>query len=161
MKSRHLGACALMGLLWSATAVAQTEKTWTLDAEFDTGVLDSVNHDAPNNDQLQLNTSSSTEPYIWIANVDMGTVTKMDTRTGKQVARYDSVLMTNWDGSVPAVKPARGNCNSPSRTAVDGSGNSFVANRGICSGSSASVTKYAGTLSACVDRNGNNTIDTS
>jgi choice-of-anchor A domain-containing protein len=156
-----IGFCTLIGLLWSAAAAAQTEKTWTLDGEFDTGVLDSVNHDAPNNHQLQLNTSSSTEPYIWIANFEMGTVTKIDTRTGKQVARYDSVLVKNWDGSVPAVKAPRGNCNSPSRTAVDGNGNAFVANRGICADSSASVTKYAGTLSACVDRNGNNTIDTS
>ncbi|WP_324991385.1 choice-of-anchor A family protein [Hyalangium sp.] len=138
-----------------------TEKTWTLDGEFDTGILDSVNHDAPNNHQLQLNTSSSTEPYIWVANVDIGTVTKIDTRTGKQVAKYDSVLVQNWDGSNPVVRPPRGHCNSPSRTAVDGTGNAYVTNRAVCAGDTASATKYAGSLSACVDRNGNGVIDTS
>ncbi len=99
---KQMMACSLTALLWAVPSVAG-EKTWTLDGEFDTGVLDSVNHDAPNNDQLQLNTSSSTEPYIWIANYAQDTVTKMDTRTGKQVAKYHSVLMTNWDGTVPTV----------------------------------------------------------
>ncbi|HEX8697572.1 MAG TPA: choice-of-anchor A family protein, partial [Myxococcaceae bacterium] len=88
------------------------------------------------------------------------TVTKMDTRTGKQVAKYHSVLLRNWDGSVPTVANPSSGCNSPSRTAVDGHGNAFAVNRAVCS-NSASVTKYAGTLSACVDRNGNGVIETS
>jgi choice-of-anchor A domain-containing protein len=159
--NKQVGALALVGLLWAVPSVAEIEKTWTLDDEFDTGILDSVNHDAPNNHQLQLNTSSSTEPYIWIANVDLGTVTKMDTRTGKQVAKYDSVLVRNWDGTLPVVRPPRGSCNSPSRTAVDGEGNAYVVNRAICTGDTASATKYAGSLSECVDRNGNGVIDTS
>jgi choice-of-anchor A domain-containing protein len=158
---KQVGALALASMLWSVPAIAQTETTWTLDPEFDTGILDSVNHDAPNNHQLQLNAFSSTEPYIWIANFEMGTVTKIDTRSGKQVARYDSALVRNWDGTIPAVRPPRGACNSPSRTAVDGNGNAYVVNRAICSGDSASATKYAGTLSSCVDRNGNGAIDTS
>jgi len=156
---KQMMACSLVALLWAVPSAAG-EKTWTLDGEFDTGVLDSVNHDAPNNHQLQLNTSSSTEPYIWIANYAQDTVTKMDTRTGKQVAKYHSVLVRNWDGSVPAVAAPGGGCNSPSRTAVDGSGNAFAVNRAVCS-NSASVTKYAGSLSACVDRNGNGAIETS
>jgi choice-of-anchor A domain-containing protein len=158
MKTQMM-VCSLAALLWAVPSVAGV-KTWTLDAEFDTGILDSVNHDAPNNDQLQLNTSSSTEPYIWIANYAQDTVTKMDTRTGKQVAKYHSVLLRNWDGSVPTVAQPSSACNSPSRTAVDGAGNAFAVNRAVC-GNSASVTKYAGTLSACVDRNGNGTIETS
>ncbi|HLL03183.1 MAG TPA: choice-of-anchor A family protein [Myxococcaceae bacterium] len=157
---KQMMACSLVALLWAVPSAAG-QKTWTLDGEFDTGVLDSVNHDAPNNHQLQLNTSSSTEPYIWIANYAQDTVTKMDTRTGKQVAKYHSALVRNWDGSVPTVAPIGGGCNSPSRTAVDGSGNAFAVNRGVCPSNSASVTKYAGSLSACVDRNGNGVIETS
>ena len=45
--------------------------------------------------------------------------------------------------------------------AVDAQGNGFVLNRGNCSGTSAAITRYAGSLSACVDRNGNGRIDTS
>jgi choice-of-anchor A domain-containing protein len=161
---KFLGAAALLCLAPGAALADQ--KTWTLDGDFDTGVLDGVNHTAPNNHQLQLDSSSRTDPYIWIANYDLGTVTKMDTRTGRQLAKYDSVLVRNWDGSIPAVRPPRertsaGNCNSPSRTAVDGHGNAFVVNRAICSGNSASATKFAVDLSQCVDRNGNGTIDTS
>jgi len=156
---KQMMACSLTALLWAVPSVAG-EKTWTLDGEFDTGVLDSVNHDAPNNHQLQLNTSSSTEPYIWIANYALDTVTKMDTRTGRQVAKYHSVLLRNWDGTIPTVANPSSGCNSPSRTAVDGSGNAFAVNRAVCS-NSASVTKYAGTLGACIDRNGNGTIETS
>src|SRR5688572_13024584 len=98
---KQLMAGSLVAMFWAVPSMAG-EKTWTLDPEFDTGVLDGVNHDAPNNHQLQLNTSSSTEPYIWIANYTQDTVTKMDTRTGKQVAKYHSVLLRNWDNSVPA-----------------------------------------------------------
>jgi len=169
--NKQTRACALLGLLWAAPVFAQKEKTWTLDGEFDTGVLDSVNHDAPNNNQLQLSATSSTEPYIWVANFNIGTVTKINTETGKQEARYDSVLTKNWDGTVPTVRPPRetktdgpdkgSNCNSPSRTAVDGSGNAFVANRSICAGNYATVTKIAGSIFSCVDRNGNGVIDTS
>jgi choice-of-anchor A domain-containing protein len=166
--NKKMKVWGLAGLLWMAPGAAMAgDKTWTLDGDFDSGVLDSVNHNAPNNHQLQLDSSSRTDPYIWIANYNVGTVTKMDTRTGRQLAKYDSVLQVNWDGSVPAVRPPRespagvGNCNSPSRTAVDGNGNTFVVNRGICSNSSASVTKFAFDLSACVDRNGNGTIETS
>jgi choice-of-anchor A domain-containing protein len=165
---KQIKVLGVAGLLWLApSAVMAGQKTWTLDGDFDSGVLDSVNHNAPNNHQLQLDSSSRTDPYIWIANFDLGTVTKMDTHTGKQLAKYDSVLVRNWDGSVPTVRPPRevvagvGNCNSPSRTAVDGNGNAFVANRSVCSGNSASVTKFAVDLSQCVDRNGNGTIDTS
>ncbi|HSP77855.1 MAG TPA: hypothetical protein VLQ93_04975, partial [Myxococcaceae bacterium] len=156
------GKClVLTGLLTALPGVALADRTYTLDADFDEGVLSSVNHDAPNGNQLQLDTSSTTEPFIWLANFSLGAVTKVDTRTGRQVAKYDSVLVKNWDGTVNAVASPRANCNSPSRTAVDGAGNAFVANRALGCGVSPAVTKYAGSLSACVDRNGNGKIDTS
>jgi choice-of-anchor A domain-containing protein len=159
--TKSLNACALLVLLWAGQSqAAASVKTWTLDGDFDTGVPNSVNHDAPNNHQLQLNTVSSTEPYIWIANYTQDTVTKLDTRTGKQVAKYHSVLLRNWDGTAPSVRPI-GSCNFPSLFAVDVQGNAFVVNQGLCTNDFASVTKYASTLGSCVDRNNNGAIDTS
>jgi len=52
--------------------------------------------------------------------------------------------------------------NRPSRTAVDLNGDVWVANRAHGSaGHQASVTKIAGDVSRCIERNGNNNIDTS
>jgi streptogramin lyase len=163
MYTRAVKHLALTGLLaLAAPGLAWADRTYTTDADFDQGTLTSVNHDAPQNNQLQLslNDPSLTDPYLWVANYGIGTVTKVDTRTGKQVGKYDTVLMQNWDGTVPPVNSPRSGCNSPSRTAVDGDGNSFVANRAFC-GEKPSLTKYAGTLGYCVDRNGNGQIDTS
>ncbi|MDI7267776.1 MAG: hypothetical protein QME96_07270 [Myxococcota bacterium] len=89
--------------------------------------------------------------FAWIANDPEGTVTKLDLVTGREVARYHVGL--------------RGDrCDSPSRTAVDGLGNAYVASRAHvgCPGrSQGSVTKMAGDARYCVDRNGNTVIDTS
>jgi sugar lactone lactonase YvrE len=150
------------------TSAAPSSRIYTFNADFDTGTLDNVNHDAPNSHQIQLNQRMTVEPYLWVANWVLGTVTKIDTRTGLQVAKYDSVLQMNWDGSTPVVRPPREEgsfgsnepCgNTPSRTAVDAYGDAYVANRTFCGYPSA--TKYAGDPSRCVDRNGNGQIDTS
>lgn len=73
-----------------------------------------VNHEEVH-DQLQLNKSAEVFPYIWIANAGEGTLSKIDTRTGQEIARY----RTGPDSST-----------SPSRTAIDKEGNCWVANRG-------------------------------
>ncbi len=78
---------------------------------------------------------------IWIANSPEGTVSKIDTRTGTELARY-------WSG------PAQGT-DDPSRTSVNLAGDVAVANRG------SGVMKIAGHEESCVDRNGNGTIETS
>ncbi|WP_375770013.1 hypothetical protein NR798_03750 [Archangium gephyra] len=154
-------------LLVGLSGAAQENRTYTKDADFDEGRLEGVNHDAPNSNQLQISFEKPPfiDPYIWVANYAQETVTKVDTRTGGQVGKYHSVLMLNWDGSKPDVPVIGSGCNSPSRTTVDGDGNSFVANRGLCNGtnaySRASLTKIAGVLGHCVDRNGNGRIDTS
>src|SRR5688500_20156530 len=44
-----------------------TNNLYTLDADFDQGTLVNINHDAPNKNQLQLNTTSGTFPIIWVA----------------------------------------------------------------------------------------------
>jgi len=43
-------------------------RTYTLDADFDEGVLVNVHHDSPDNDQLQLSEESIILPFIWIPN---------------------------------------------------------------------------------------------
>jgi outer membrane protein assembly factor BamB len=102
----------------------------------------------------------------WIANFVKGQVTKLDTRDGTQLARYDSVLLDGNNGAEPAdeacdqngigQKPA-GNC--PSRTAVDFEGAVYVANRAF--GRQGTVTKIAGFEQDCIDRNRDGTIQTS
>ena len=81
------GLCALTltGLAGSALAAS---KVYTTDADFDLGVLSGVNHDAPNNNQLQLNKVGTTFPVMWIANAGEDTVSKFDTNLNVEVARY-------------------------------------------------------------------------
>ncbi|ACL75456.1 Kelch repeat-containing protein [Ruminiclostridium cellulolyticum] len=112
--------------------------TYTTNADFDLGTLKGVNHtEVP--DQLQLNKYAEIFPYIWIANAGEGTVSKIDTRTGMEVARYRT-------GSTTGT--------SPSRTAVDKDGNCWVGNRG-----NGTVIKIA--MTGGIDKNKNGKIETS
>jgi hypothetical protein len=97
----------------SATA-GLYQKTYTTTADFELGVLDGVNATEVAN-QLQLNRIPTTFPFAWIANSAEGTVSKIDTRTGVEVARY--------------LTGPNGGGDNPSRTAVDVDGNCWVANR--------------------------------
>lgn len=165
--AKYLALASLLAMAWSVTSHA-AGRTYTLDADFDEGVLAGPNHDAPNSNQLQISPDVHTSlgPHLWVANYAKDVVTKVDTNTGRQIGMYDSVLAQNWDGTTVPVPAPRSSCNSPSRTTVDADGNAFVANRGYCNYNSsistiASLTKIAGTLGHCVDRNGNGRIDTS
>jgi hypothetical protein len=99
--------------------------------------------------------------YAWIANYQEGTVSKVDTDTGAEVGRFDSVRLLD----VPTARPAHEACdwvstgNCPSRTAVDLFGNVWVANRAF--GSQGTASKIANLPADCIDRNGNGVIDTS
>ena len=89
--------------------------------------------------------------FLWAANDPDGSVSKLDLSTGTEVARY---RVGTWGN----------NCDSPSRTAVDGLGNAYVAARahvGCAGRSQGSVTKMAGDLRYCVDRNGDTAITSS
>ena len=112
------------------------DSTYTTNQDFDRGTLKGVNHEEVP-DQLQLNKYAEVFPYIWIANAAESTVSKIDTRTGKEVGRY-----------------ATGVAGNPSRTAVDKDGNCWVGNRAI-----GTVVKIA--MTGGIDRNGNGKIDTS
>jgi hypothetical protein len=168
MRTRAAVFAVLSSMLWAwpGLSLAQeltglAQRTFTTDADFQLGNFNGTRSGAPEADQLRIDTGASVPPYLWVANAGPGIVTKVDTRTGRQVARYDSVLTVNWDGSVPVVRPPRDSCNMPVVVAVDARNNGFVLNRGHCTDSSASITRYAGSLAACVDRNGNGRIDTS
>ncbi|MDH5676446.1 MAG: MopE-related protein [Myxococcales bacterium] len=102
----------------------------------------------------------------WIANYVDGKVTKIDTRSGAQLARYDSVLLGDDNHAEPPdalcdregfTENDGGNC--PSRTAVDFQGAVYVANRAF--GRHGTVTKIAGFPDDCVDKNGDGRIQTS
>jgi streptogramin lyase len=83
--------------------------------------------------------------YIWIANSPQGSVSKIDTRTATEVARYyTNALIEQGDPNT-----------GPSRTSVNLYGDAAVSNR------NGGVTKIAARLEDCVDLNANGTIDTS
>ncbi len=93
--------------------------------------------------------------FLWIANSDEGTVSKINTQTGKEEGRYIAALFTAGD---PRNRGnAQPNGSRPSRTAVDFNGDVWVANRAF--EQQGTVTKIAN--DECVDINRNGKIDTS
>ncbi len=74
---------------------------------------------------------------LWVANSGEGTVSRLDTITGREVGRYIV-------------------CGDPSRTAVAGDGSVWVGCRG-----DGRVAHIALDTDQCIDKNGNGTIETS
>jgi len=117
-------------------------KTYTVDADFDEGILTNVNYDIVQ-DQLQLNEGENVVlPFIWVPNQGEGTVSKVDTETGKELGRY-------------RVNPSAG-C-SPSRTTVDLNGNCWVG----CRDAGTVVKIGLSEAGAYDDRNGDGIMQTS
>jgi streptogramin lyase len=87
--------------------------------------------------------------YLWVPNTGESTLSKWDAATGTEIAKYHVGLAAHRMTAT----------NSPSRVVVDGHGNCFVATRGL--GVVGTVTKIAGDLRDCVDRNMNGMIETS
>lgn len=114
---------------------------YTTNTDFDKGALIGVEHGTVP-DQLQLSEQLSTLPFIWVPNSNEGTVSKVDTLSGKELARYRTGPTSNGN---------------PSRTTVDLYGDCWVGNR------------YTGTLvkiglyenGSYMDRNYNGIIETS
>jgi hypothetical protein len=130
--------------------------TYTVDADFDKGVLFNLNHQDVA-DQLQLNARLTTFPVMWIANAGEDTLSRWDTSTNKEVARYFTSFSPGQPGYVNHLGSAYSGA-APSRTAVDRDGNVYVANRHF-DNQQAEVIKIL--ASGGIDRNGNGVIDTS
>jgi streptogramin lyase len=132
----------------TASAAVGNPGVYTLDADFDQGTLVNVNHNAPNNDQLQLDSEATPFAFIWIAISGRGTIVKVDTVTGTILGEYQSA--------------PDGMGRDPSRTTVDSNGNVWAGNRAEASGGRGSAVHIGLKENGqCVDRNGNNVIDTS
>jgi sugar lactone lactonase YvrE len=111
----------------SAAPVSGENVLYTLDADFDRGVLQDVNHDAPNNDQLQLNRQSVFFPYVNVAASARGTMVRIDVDTGEIVGEW--------------LSAPDGQGRNPSRTTVDKFGNTWLSNRNEAAGGKGSVTR--------------------
>ena len=114
----------------------------SMEAAADVDLYKDVNPDGP-----QYNGCPGlVQSFIWIANTAAGTLSKVCTTNGVEVARY-STGPQEYAGD-------------PSRTSVNTHGDMVVTNRDPTNGPS-SVTKFAGDIKDCVDRNNNGYIDTS
>ena len=87
--------------------------------------------------ELDIGKSNVNLSNIWIANSSEQSVSKLNTKTGQEMARYKT-------------------CGSPSRTSVDLNGDVWVGCR-----SDGGVLKIINDTKTCVDKNGNGVIDTS
>jgi sugar lactone lactonase YvrE len=103
--------------------------------------------------------------YIWVAQTGPGQIAKVSTNasdldpaTGqfREVARYATGPEPNPSGYWGRPNGSLVNTNDPSRTSVNVVGDAFVGNR-----QGRTVTKIAGAVERCVDRNNNSQIDTS
>jgi streptogramin lyase len=127
-----------------AAPVVGTNVLYTSDADFDRGALVNLNHDGPNHNQLQLNETTGTFPFIWVSLSQRCTIAKINTATGAILGEFRTIA----DGV---------GCNESSRTTVALDGSVWMGHRGP-----GGVTHIGlAELNQCLDRNGNGTIDTS
>ncbi len=103
----------LVCLCLPSLAAAYVSHTYTLDADFEQGVLLNLNHDP--HDQLQLNSATSPFPFVYVACSGRGTIVRIDVTTGAILGEF----WTSPDGMG----------RNPSRTTVDKYGNVWVTNR--------------------------------
>jgi len=118
-----------------------TERTYTLNPDFDEGNLINVSHAVSN--QIQLDDTARNFDFIWVAVSTKGTLVKINTDTGAVIGEYFTS---------PAGQPK-----DPSRTTVDLNGSVWATNR------DGNSVVHIGLVEngQCVDRNGNGVIDTS
>lgn len=144
--------------LFASAASFAASVTYTLNAHFDLGTLQNVNHSIA--DQLQLNKSGVGFPVLWIANAGEDTLSRFDTTQigaspGREAARYHTWFSS---GVNDAGDHGAWSGPAPSRTAVDVDGNAYVLNRHF-DGRSAVLIKIL--ANSFIDRNGNGVVDSS
>ena len=142
-----LSSLLLGSVIWHLTSSAsskaramQAGRTYTTNADFAEGTLVGVESNTVPY-QLQLSREGGIPPFIWVPNQNEGSISKVDTRTGREIGRY---------------RVGGGTGANPSRTTVDLQGNCWVGNRNY-----ASVVQVALAEADCVDRNSNGAIETS
>lgn len=143
--SRKILLAVLMTVLLTmsfAYAAVAGDKTYTSDVDFNEGSPVGINIV---NDSLQLSQENVTLPFIWIPNMK-GTVSKVNTETGKELGRYYVVP--------PGVVSENG---SPSRTTVDLNGNCWVGCR--TAGTAVKIGLFE--AGQWIDRNGDGICQTS
>ncbi|MFO0713922.1 MAG: SBBP repeat-containing protein [Sandaracinus sp.] len=115
----------------------------------------------PSDGALVLGVLGLNSPGVWVANMNDGTLSRLDPATGREIGRYVSARPDAVNRARPATEYCNwsntGNC--PSRTAVDQNFDCYVANRAF--GRQGTVTKIAADPRRCIDRNANGRIDTS
>jgi hypothetical protein len=142
------------GDIWSFSTYnfdPQSDAVYTTDEDFDLGTLVGVEHET-SRDQMQLSVQRVTLPFIWVPNSNEGTVSKVDTGTGRELARY-------------RTGPNSQNGN-PSRTTVDLHGNCWVGNRhtgtvveiGLLENGQYMDRNYDGVIETSADLNGDGQI---
>jgi RHS repeat-associated protein len=116
-------------------------RVYTLDGDFDEGDLINVTHSTT--DQLQLDSTTRSFKFIWVAVSTKGTVVKLNTETGAIIGEY--------------FTSPNGQPRDPSRTTVDQNGSVWATNR------AGNSVVHIGLVEngQCVDRNNNGVIDTS
>eukprot|EP00804_Cyclotella_cryptica_P026132 CCRYP_013024-RA/>CCRYP_013024-RA protein AED:0.41 eAED:0.41 QI:456/1/1/1/0.75/0.6/5/1308/423 len=126
---------------------AVENKEYTSDEDFDLGTSVNVNHDLPN--QLQLDSKATPFNFIWIPISNLGLVVKVDTNTGSILGTY-------------RTSPESHGWGDPSRTTVDSDGSVWVANRNNIYEGQGSIV-HIGLLenNQCEDRDGIPGIHTS
>ncbi len=119
---------------------------------------------------LTLDRDESQAHAVWVANTDdflddntyakylRGTVSKLDSKTNRELARYLSIRPADVAGLTMGDRAPL-----PSRTAVDQRFDAYVANRAHLQGTNGqpTITKFANDEKHCIDRNLNGMIETS
>ncbi|MEN6574495.1 hypothetical protein [Methanobacterium aggregans] len=138
-------------ILCETASAAEFEQNYTFDEDFDEGTMVGLEHNSTNN-QIQLsNGSQSALPYIWVPNSNQGTVSKINTITGMEIARYRTGPQSSTN---------------PSRTTVDLEGNCWLGNRqtgtavkiGLLENSCYTDRNQNGVADTCRDLDGNGII---
>ncbi len=103
------------------------DRTYTSTTDFtDNGIL--INLNTGTSGEIRLNTTPKPLPYIWVPCTGRGTIARIDVGTGAILGEYRTA-------------PASVSQPEPSRTAVDGYGNLWVANRKDNFGGRGSITR--------------------
>ena len=121
--------------------IPHASRVYTLNNDFNQGSLINLTTSTP--DQLQLDATSRSFKFMWVAVSSKGTVVKINTETGQIIGEY--------------FTSPNGQPRDPSRTTVDQNGNVWATNR------AGNSVVHIGLVEngQCVDRNANGVIDTS